>query len=123
MTEKLPNVHPGEILLKEFLEPMGIGQNRLAREISVPLCRLNEIILGKQGISLDTALRFARCLVPLRDSGSGCRRILIWRIRGFMSSDVDRSDLPFEETARRRCTRRGRRLRTGPSLRYGFAVC
>lgn len=60
MAEKLPNVHPGEVLLKEFLEPMGISQNRLAREISVPPRRINEIVLGKRAITSDTALRLAR---------------------------------------------------------------
>lgn len=60
MAEKLPNVHPGEVLLKEFLEPMGISQNRLAREISVPPRRINEIVLGKRTVTPDTALRFAR---------------------------------------------------------------
>src|SRR5437764_3953453 len=60
MTEKLPNVHPGEVLLEEFLKPMGISQNRLAREISVPPRRVNEIVLGKRAVSPDTALRLAR---------------------------------------------------------------
>jgi len=59
MAEKLPNVHPGEVLLKEFLEPMGISQNRLARDISVPPRRINEIVLGKRAITSDTALRLA----------------------------------------------------------------
>lgn len=56
---KLPNIHPGEILLKEFLEPMGLSQNALARAINVPPRRVNEIILGKRGVNADTALRFA----------------------------------------------------------------
>ena len=60
MAETLPNVHPGEVLLKEFLEPMEISQNRLAREISVPPRRINEIVLGKRSITSDTALRLAR---------------------------------------------------------------
>ena len=60
MAEKLPNVHPGEVLLEEFLKPMGISQNRLAREISVPPRRINEIVLHKRAISPDTALRLAR---------------------------------------------------------------
>jgi addiction module HigA family antidote len=60
MAEKLPNVHPGEVLLKEFLEPMGISQNRLARDISVPPRRINEIVLGKRAITSDTAIRLAR---------------------------------------------------------------
>ena len=60
MAEKLPNVHPGEVLLEEFLKPMGISQNRLAREITVPPRRVNEIVLGKRAITPDTALRLAR---------------------------------------------------------------
>ncbi|MBN1140690.1 MAG: HigA family addiction module antidote protein [Deltaproteobacteria bacterium] len=58
--EALPNIHPGEVLLEEFLKPMEISQNRLAREISVPPRRINEIILGKRAITADTALRLAR---------------------------------------------------------------
>jgi len=58
--KKLDNVHPGEILLEEFLVPMEISQNRLARDISVPPRRINEIVLGKRGITADTALRLAR---------------------------------------------------------------
>jgi addiction module HigA family antidote len=60
MPQKLPNVHPGEILLEEFLNPLGISQNRLAREIRVPPRRVNEIVLGTRGITPDTALRLAR---------------------------------------------------------------
>ena len=60
MAEKLPNVHPGEVLLEEFLKPMGISQNRLARDINVPPRRINEIALGKRAITPDTALRLAR---------------------------------------------------------------
>lgn len=57
---KLPNIHPGEILLEEFLQPMDISQNRLARDINVPPRRVNEIVLGKRAITADTALRLAR---------------------------------------------------------------
>jgi addiction module HigA family antidote len=57
---KLHNVHPGEILLEEFLNPMRISQNALARATAVPPRRINEIILGKRGVSADTALRLAR---------------------------------------------------------------
>ena len=61
MTEKtLHPIHPGEILLEEFLEPLGISQYRLAKEIHVPPRRINEIIHGKRGISPDTALRLSR---------------------------------------------------------------
>lgn len=60
MGEKLRNIHPGEILFEEFLKPMEISQNRLAREIGVPPRRINEIVLGKRAITADTALRLAR---------------------------------------------------------------
>ena len=57
---KLSPVHPGEILQKEFLEPIGLNQNKLAMSLHVPARRINEIVLGKRGISADTALRLAR---------------------------------------------------------------
>ena len=57
---KLKNIHPGDILLHEFLEPMDISRNKLARDISVPPRRINEIVLGKRAITADTALRLAR---------------------------------------------------------------
>ena len=58
--EKLPPVHPGEVLLEEFLKPMGLSQNRLALDIGVPARRINEIVLGKRRMTADTALRLAR---------------------------------------------------------------
>lgn len=58
--KKLPPVHPGEILLHEFLEPLGLSQYRLARETSVPPRRINEIVHGARAVSADTALRLAR---------------------------------------------------------------
>ena len=60
MTIKLPPIHPGEILFEEFLEPMEISQYRLAKDISVPPRRINEIVLGKRSITPDTALRLSR---------------------------------------------------------------
>src|SRR5205085_12477527 len=57
---KLPPVHPGEVLLEEFLKPLSISQYRLARNISVPPRRVNEIVLRKRSVSADTALRFSR---------------------------------------------------------------
>jgi addiction module HigA family antidote len=60
MKRKLHPVHPGEVLLEEFLKPMGISQNRLALNIGVPARRINEIVLGRRGITADTALRLAR---------------------------------------------------------------
>ena len=59
-TQKLAPVHPGEVLLEEFLRPMNLSQNRLALAIGVPPRRINEIVLGKRGITADTALRLAR---------------------------------------------------------------
>lgn len=56
---KLPNIHPGEVLREEFLTPMGISQNAVARAIGVPPRRINEIVLGKRAITADTALRLA----------------------------------------------------------------
>jgi addiction module HigA family antidote len=56
---KLPNVHPGEVLLQEFLLPMLLSQNALARSIRVPPRRVNEIVLGKRAITADTAVRLA----------------------------------------------------------------
>jgi addiction module HigA family antidote len=57
---KLPPIHPGEILLEEFLTPLGVSQYRLAKETSVPARRINEIVRGSRSISADTALRLAR---------------------------------------------------------------
>lgn len=55
-----PPIHPGEILLEEFLKPMGISQYRLAKDISVPAMRISKICNAKSGVSADTALRLAR---------------------------------------------------------------
>ncbi len=60
--KRLRNIHPGEILLEEFLTPLGISQNALARATDVPPRRINEIVLGKRGITADTALRLSRAL-------------------------------------------------------------
>jgi addiction module HigA family antidote len=60
--KKLANVHPGEVLLEEFLSPLGISQNALARAAGVPPRRINEIVLGKRGVTADTAVRLAAAL-------------------------------------------------------------
>jgi addiction module HigA family antidote len=60
MAKKLSPTHPGEILLEEFLKPLGISQYRLAKDIHVPARRINEIVQGKRSISADTALRLSR---------------------------------------------------------------
>lgn len=59
-SKKIPPIHPGEILLEEFLKPMGLSQNRIALDIRVPARRINEIVHGKRRITADTALRLAR---------------------------------------------------------------
>jgi addiction module HigA family antidote len=60
--KRLPSIHPGEILLEEFLGPLEISQNRLARAMGVPPRRVNEIVHRKRGVSADTAIRLARAL-------------------------------------------------------------
>ncbi len=60
MTRDFPPIHPGEILLEEFLKPMSISQYRLAKDIGVPPMRVSKIVRGERGISADTALRLAR---------------------------------------------------------------
>lgn len=60
MTKKLKNIHPGEILLEEFLLPLKLSQNAAARAMGVPPRRINEVCLGKRSITPDTALRLAR---------------------------------------------------------------
>ncbi len=60
MPKKLDPIHPGEILLEDFLKPMAVTQYRLAKAISVPARRINEIVLGRRAISADTALRLGR---------------------------------------------------------------
>ena len=57
---KLPNIHPGEVLFEEFLKPMGISQNKIARSIGVSPRRINEIVQGKRAVTADTALRLAK---------------------------------------------------------------
>jgi addiction module HigA family antidote len=59
-SKALEPIHPGEVLLEEFLEPLGLSQYRLAKGISVPPRRINEIVHGKRAVTADTALRLAR---------------------------------------------------------------
>ena len=60
ITDKIPPVHPGEVLLEDFIDGLGITQNKLAVAIGVPPRRINEIVHGARGISADTALRLSR---------------------------------------------------------------
>ena len=57
-----PAIHPGELLLEEYLKPLGMGQVEAARQLGVSLNRLNELVLGKRGVTADTAIRLARLL-------------------------------------------------------------
>jgi addiction module HigA family antidote len=58
--DKIPPVHPGEVLLEEFMKPMGLSQNRVGHDLGVSPRRINEIVLGKRSITADTALRLSR---------------------------------------------------------------
>jgi addiction module HigA family antidote len=78
---KLKNIHPGEVLQEEFLVPMGISQNRIAREIAVPPRRIHEIVHGNRAVTADTALR-------LKNSGWGFRLITTSRKRA-AGSEID----------------------------------
>jgi len=60
MSNRLPNIHPGEILLEEFLQPMGISQYRLAQETGISPMRISEVVRGKRSVTADSALRLAR---------------------------------------------------------------
>ena len=60
MAKRMPLLHPGEVLLEEFLEPLGVSQYRAAKEMRVPARRINEIVHGKRSVTADTALRLAQ---------------------------------------------------------------
>ena len=79
--KELHPVHPGEVLLEEFLRPMGLSQNRLALDIGVPPRRINEIVLGKRSITADTALRLARYFGTSQQSGFVYRFGMIWKLQ------------------------------------------
>ncbi len=60
MEEKLPPVHPGEVLLEDFMKPLGLSQYRLAKDIGVPALRISQIVNGKRAVTVDTAMRLGR---------------------------------------------------------------
>ncbi len=60
MEERLPPIHPGEVLLEDFIKPLGLSQYRVARDIGVPPLRISQIVNGKRSITADTAMRLAR---------------------------------------------------------------
>ena len=96
MPQKLPPIHPGEILQEDFLIPLQISQYRLAKDISVPARRINEIVHGKRAVSADTALRLARYF------GSSDRLWLNLQARYDLETEKDRlgDRLEREVTAR-----------------------
>jgi addiction module HigA family antidote len=93
---KLAPIHPGEILLEEFLEPLGISQYRLAKDISVPPRRINEIVHGIRAITADTALRLARYF------GTSERFWLNLQIRYDLEVEKDRLGSRLEKEVLRR---------------------
>ena len=80
--EKLKNIHPGEILLEEFLKPMNVSQNGLARAIGVPPRRINEIVLGKRSITADRRCAYPRYSAPPSSSGWDYRMNTIYGKHG-----------------------------------------
>ncbi len=78
LADSIASIHPGEILLHEFLRPMGLSQNRLALDIRVPARRINEIVQGKRRITSDTALRLARYFNMSPQFWLSCRWTMIW---------------------------------------------
>jgi addiction module HigA family antidote len=60
MEEKLPPVHPGEVLLEDFMKPLGLSQYRVAKDMGVPALRISQIVHGKRAVTADTAMRLAR---------------------------------------------------------------
>jgi antitoxin HigA-1 len=100
MPERLPNVHPGEVLLEEFLKPLGISQNKLARETKVPPRRVNEIVLGKRSITPDTALRLARYFGTSEKFWLGLQMDFdLEEARNRLAEVIDREVLPMARAA------------------------
>ncbi len=96
----LPNVHPGEILLEEFLGPMRISQNRIGRDIGVPPRRINEIVLGKRSITPDTALRLARYFETSEEFWLGLQMDYdLEEARRGLSGQIAREVHPYEPAA------------------------
>lgn len=83
--KKMAPIHPGEVLQIEFLQALGLSQYRLAKDVSVPPRRINEIVRGDRAITADTALRLARYFAHRNASGSTCRfdTILKWNGTGW----------------------------------------
>ena len=71
---QLRNIHPGEILMEEFLKPLGLSQNKIARDIRMPPRRINEIVNGMRGITADTDLRLSKYFGTSEGFGCACRQ-------------------------------------------------
>lgn len=96
-TNKLPPIHPGEILREEFMKPLGLSQNALARALNIPPRRINEIVLEKRGITADTALRLARCLNTTAELWSGLQSDYDLRVARYAKSrQIDKQVHPLE---------------------------
>ncbi|HEX3798806.1 MAG TPA: HigA family addiction module antitoxin [Verrucomicrobiae bacterium] len=95
---KLPPIHPGEILLEEYMKPRGLTQNGLARALHVPPRRINEIVLEKRGITADTALRLARYFGTSAEMWTGLQADYDLRlVRYAKASLIDREIEPLPE--------------------------
>jgi len=96
-TNKLPPIHPGEILREEFMKPLGLSQNALARALNVPPRRVNEIVLEKRGITADTALRLARCLNTTAEMWSGLQANYDLRVARYATAgEIKKQVQPLE---------------------------
>ena len=96
MAKTLTPIHPGEILYEEFLKPMGISINRLARDIAVPPGRISEIVNGKRGITADTALRLARFFGVSEELWLGLQADYDLRIaRRIMGKEIEQRVHPY----------------------------
>jgi addiction module HigA family antidote len=96
-TNKLPPIHPGEILREEFMKPLGLSQNALARALNIPPRRINEIVLEKRGITADTALRLARCLNTTAELWSGLQADYDLRVaRNSKARQIEKQVHPLE---------------------------
>ena len=95
-TKKLPPIHPGEILLEEFMKPRGLSQNALARALNVPPRRVNEIVLEKRGVTADTALRLARYFGTSAEMWTGLQADYDLRLaRSEKARNIDREIEPL----------------------------
>lgn len=99
-TDKLPPVHPGEVLAEEFLAPLGLSQNKAARAMHVPPRRINEIVLGKRAVTADTALRLARFLGTTPDFWMNLQAHYdLERTRDEAGEQIEREVAAFSEAA------------------------